>query len=140
MKKLWFMMLLLMAAFSFSLTSCSSDDEEQLQDDVTVDQWRTNIVGLWNENGTTDYYRFSADGKGAKATPSTGKYWDTEDDITEDEADRFQWYIESEGLYLNHCINGSYMGYEPVITILSITSTSMQWKDNDGLLKTFTKK
>jgi len=140
MKKLWFVMLLLLAATSVSLTSCATDDEEQLQDDVTVEQWRAGIVGLWNENGTTDYYRFSADGKGAKATPSTGKYWDTADDITEAEADPFQWYIESDGLYLNHSINGIYNGYEPAISILSITSTTMKWKDNDGLLRTFTKK
>lgn len=51
------------------------------------------LVGLWQDNGHV-FYRFNPDG--------TGFTWDTNDDITEDEATEFGWEAYEEAIMMTH--------------------------------------
>lgn len=54
---------------------------------------KTMIVGLWQKDGHV-YYRFNADG--------TGHTWDTNDDLTEDEASLFNWEAYDKAILMTH--------------------------------------
>lgn len=51
------------------------------------------MIGLWQKDGHV-YYRFNADG--------TGHTWDTDDDLTEEEASNFNWEAYEEAIMLTH--------------------------------------
>lgn len=51
------------------------------------------MVGLWQCDNHV-YYRFNAD--------STGCTWDVDDDITEEEASRFEWKAYEEAIMMTH--------------------------------------
>ena len=51
------------------------------------------LVGLWQDEGHV-FYRFNPDG--------TGHTWDTDDDITEDEATEFGWEAYEEAIMMTH--------------------------------------
>lgn len=51
------------------------------------------LVGLWQNDGHI-YYRFNPDG--------TGRTWDVNDDITEDEATEFGWEAYEEAIMMTH--------------------------------------
>lgn len=54
---------------------------------------REMLVGLWQRDGHV-YYRFNAD--------STGCTWDTQDDLDETEATRFEWKAYEEAVMVVH--------------------------------------
>ncbi|MBQ0057709.1 MAG: hypothetical protein KBT20_08640 [Bacteroidales bacterium] len=136
MKKLLRMMAcLIMATTMFSLTSCAGDDEEIMQEDdikVAAEQ----IVGTWQLNGTREFWRFDADGKGSKVSPSHGENWDKDEDINEGEGNRFEWYLQSNGLMVTYFMEstGAYSDPEPdaPFIINSITDKAMTWTTNNG--------
>ena len=51
------------------------------------------LVGLWQIDNHV-FYRFNPDG--------TGCTWDTDDDLTEDEASAFQWEAYQEAIMITH--------------------------------------
>ena len=51
------------------------------------------LVGLWQNDGHV-FYRFNPDG--------TGRTWDIDDDITEDEATQFGWEAYEEAIMMTH--------------------------------------
>ena len=51
------------------------------------------LVGLWQKDGHV-YYRFNPDG--------SGRTWDVDDDLTEEEAAAFQWEAYKEAIMLTH--------------------------------------
>lgn len=143
MKKYLLMFALLCGASSMMFTSCLGDQEAEdlIDDEATLARYRKDIVGLWLENDTEEYWRFKNDGSGSKATPSTGKYWDEADDMTESEAESFQWYIETTGLMVIHAIGGTYNDPDPEapFKIESLTASKMVWKGSDGTYHEFTR-
>ena len=51
------------------------------------------VVGLWQKDDHV-FYRFNSDG--------TGHTWDVEDDVTEEEASKFNWETYEEAIMLTH--------------------------------------
>lgn len=51
------------------------------------------LIGLWHRNGHV-FYRFDEDG--------TGHTWDTDDDLSEEEASHFEWEAYDEALMISH--------------------------------------
>lgn len=129
-------MMLLLSVGSVTFTSCLGDEEEEqlIEDQTTLERYRKEIVGLWKEQGSQEYWRFKADGTGSRDNRSTGAYWDESEDVTESEAELFQWYIEATGLMVFHAIGGSFNDPDPEspFKIESLTSSKMVWKGSDG--------
>ena len=58
-----------------------------------TEEYIQGIPGLWQSEGSV-YYRFYEDG--------TGHTWDTDDDISEEEASPFEWQISNGNIVLTH--------------------------------------
>lgn len=138
------LMLLMIGLSPIMLTSCLGDEEEEelIEEETTLDKYRKDIVGLWVEEGTKVYWRFNSDGQGSVATPSTGKNWDESEDLTEEEVEPFQWYIEKTGLMVIHSVGGVFNDPDPEapFKIESLTSSQMTWKGSDGTYRHFVRK
>jgi hypothetical protein len=118
MKRILLVILSLVLVMLFS-TSC----EEEV---VSFDQ--TLIIGKW-KSGTL-FERYDSD--------NTGATWDTADDVTEAEAQEFTWTIETDQLEQIHIIENG--GVVPKIyTITALTETTLAYKDDYGVSKTFSK-
>ncbi|MBP5764509.1 MAG: hypothetical protein J6W47_05310 [Bacteroidales bacterium] len=139
MKKLYYLLICLVVSCSLTtFTSCSSDEEEEIIDDVTIEQYKQNIVGTWRMDGTQEYWRFDAMGGGSVAY---GENWDQAEDVNEGEGNQFQWSINSNGLMVIYKIGSLYSDPEPdaPYTIKSITSTKMHWVTSSNVQQSFTK-
>ncbi len=102
-------------------TSCKKDEDE-----VSFDE--TLIVGKW-KSGTL-FERYDSDKYGAT--------WDTADDVTEDEAQKFTWSIEVDQLEQIHIIENG--GVVPkVYTITTLSASTLVYQDDFGTVKTFSK-
>ena len=120
MKRLLVVILSLVLVMLFS-TSC-----ELTEDEVSFDQ--TLIIGKW-QSGTL-FERYDSD--------ATGATWDTADDVTEAEAQEFTWTIETDQLEQIHIIENG--GVVPkVYTLTSLTETTLEYTDDYGVSKTFSK-
>lgn len=143
-KNIWLILVLLMGISPLMLESClpAEEEEELIEDETQIDKYRKDIIGLWQEDNTQEYWRFKSDGTGSKESPATGKYWDEADDITEDEAEPFQWYIETTGLMIIHSIGGDFCDPDPEAPFKfeSLTASKMVWKGSDGTYHYFTRK
>ncbi len=134
-----FLTSLLMACSICTVTSCTSDDEEELIDEVTVEQFRKDIVGRWLLDSTQEYWRFDAQGNGNVAY---GENWDEAEDVHEGEGNEFKWSIDKNGLMVIYKIGNDYNDPEPdaPYTIKSITSSRMTWVTSGGTQQTLTRK
>lgn len=113
-----FSSIVLVALFS---TSCSDDSVEPSFD-------QSLIIGKW-KSGTL-FERYDANKSGAS--------WDTEDDVTEDEAQVFTWTITKDQLEQIHIIENG--GSVPkVYTITDLTASSLEYEDAYGNTKSFSK-
>ena len=138
MKKFRVLLLgLLLALTSSVLTSCSSEEEEVLLDHYTVSQYRTGLIGKWQEKGTQIYWQFFKTGAATRVDHSTGNYRDAADDVTEDEATLLEWFLEEEGLYICYWmeIDQNYEIPELPFTILYMDETTMKWKDGSATVE-----
>lgn len=142
MKKLSsYLFLLLSVLFMGSLTSCSEKEDELTElTSEQIAQYSQDIVGKWKVDGTQEYWRFDAQGGGSVGY---GENWDQADDIFEgDEGTyKFQWYFKPSGLYIIIRINGEYGNpdTECPYAILSLTSSKLTWKTNQGRQVSMTK-
>lgn len=94
--------------------------------EVSFDQ--TLIIGKW-QSGTL-FERYDSDNSGAT--------WDTADDVTEAEAQEFTWTIETDQLEQIHIIENG--GVVPkVYTLITLTETTLEYTDDYGVSKTFSK-
>lgn len=67
------------------------------------------LFGEWTEN--TDHYKYREDG--------TGSFWDTSDDVAEEEATPFEWSLSFDTLLVNHLLwNGSIVPKIYIVTVL----------------------
>ena len=84
-----------------------------------TEEYQMMLPGLW-QKGTHVYYRFNDDG--------TGHTWDTEDDLTENEASPFQWKVSNGSLMLTHELRMT--GFIPrMYHIDAIDDGSLQFHD-----------
>ena len=106
---------------AFAMTSCSKDDTGSNQE---------LIVGRWKSVSANYYEVYNSDG--------TGKMWDEDDDVTEDEADTFTWQLEdSDNSKFTQIINfhsGS-ASLPQMCNILVLTESSFSY-NNDGWRRT----
>lgn len=120
MKRLLLVILSLVLVMLFT-TSC-----EKEENGVSFDQ--TLIIGKW-KSGTL-YERYDLD--------NTGATWDTADDVTEAEAQEFTWTIEIDQLEQIHIIENG--GLVPkVYTLITLSPSTLSYKDDFGNVKTFSK-
>ncbi|MCZ4695607.1 hypothetical protein DWB61_12855 [Ancylomarina euxinus] len=120
MKRLALILLSLAIAALFS-TSCTKEDTQASFDESL-------IIGKW-KSGTL-FERYDLDKSGAT--------WDTADDVTEAEAQKFSWTIDKDQLEQIHIIvNGG--NVPKVYTITNLTATSMEYQDAYGETTSFSK-
>lgn len=90
------------------------------------------IIGKWRSG--TEYWRYDTDGYGAT--------WDTADDVTEEEAQRFRWELSFSNSTLTHIhiieITGS-ESVPKVYTLTTLTETTLAYEDDFGKSYSFTK-
>ena len=118
MKKL---LVCLMVCFSLSvlLNSCA-EEETFFQESF--------LIGKWAQG--TLYYKYLSD--------YTGKTWDTADDVTEAEAQKFTWTLVKSELTHIHIMEVG--GNVPkVYTVTELTETTLKYQDDFGKTYTFTK-
>ena len=116
--------LFILIAFLFN--SCKKEVNTNSQKILTFEEL---IIGKWVTNYTL-FYKYAAD--------STGSTWDTSDDVTEDEAQKFTWNIKKSVLTQTHIMEIG--GNVPkVYTITTLSSTNLIYKDDFGNVTTFTK-
>lgn len=106
-------------SFSFLFNSC--EEEEKFFDESL-------LIGKW-VSGTV-FYKY--------ASNNTGATWDTSDDVTEAEAQKFTWtLVQSELTHIHIMEMGG--SVPKVYTVTELTATSLKYKDNFGKSYSFTK-
>lgn len=111
---------LLSAIFiSILFLSCEKDDEF-FEEELLIGKWRSETL----------FYRYDDD--------YTGATWDTADDITEDEAQKFEWTLIKSDLTHIHIMEmgGKVPKY---YTVTELTATTLKYKDEIGKRFSFTK-
>lgn len=121
MKKLGFIALLFLAAF---VTSCGGTDTGNDKID------KTQLVGKWMTSDSTYFEVYYVDG--------TGKEWNLNDDVQEDEASLFTWEFDEAAddkffKYYEMEIGGIVPQY---CNILELSSTNFRY-NNDGFRATY---
>ena len=122
MKKLSFIALLLMTV---CLTSCDG-----LLGGIVSEIDKSQIYGKWMTADGTYFEVYYSDG--------TGKYWDLNDDVTEDEATKFTWEFDegSDNKFFQYHQNFSGSVVPQYCNILELTSTTFKY-NNDALRATY---
>jgi hypothetical protein len=111
----------LAALVTLCFLAVSCEPEEQTFDESL-------LIGKW-QTGTL-YYKYLADG--------TGGTWDTSDDVTEAEAQLFDWtLVKSTLTQLHHLESGG--NVPKVYTVTELTATTLKYKDEFGSSFSFTK-
>ena len=122
-KKIIYCLLLIFITLSY--TSCSKDEEEEAEYDKAL------LIGKWQEG--TLYYRYDSN--------ETGATWDTNDDISEEEAQKFKWTLERSTLTHIHIMEITGEAVVPkTYKVTQLNATTLSYKDiNGGVSHTFTK-
>ncbi|MFW5758019.1 MAG: hypothetical protein ACOCYO_04980 [Bacteroidota bacterium] len=113
---------LLLLPFFFVMLFFSSCEVDQEYFDETL------LYGKWVSG--TEFYKYNADG--------TGGTWDTADDVTEEEAQAFNWTLEQSELTHIHIleIGGS---VPKLYTVTRLTATTLEYEDDFGVEFSYTK-
>jgi hypothetical protein len=118
MKKILFILAILVST-SGLFVSC---EKEELSFDEEL------LIGKWRSDNL--YYKYLSDG--------SGYTWDTNDDVTEEEAQAFTWTLKESELKQLHMLEIG--GIVPkVYTVTELTSTTLKYKDDFGKSFTFSK-
>lgn len=88
----------------------------------------SDLVGTWREG--TVYEKYLDDG--------TGYTWDTADDVTEEEAQPFEWSLDGDQLIQEHIMFGSEV-VPRILTITKLNSFQLVYTDTGGVSHTFTR-
>ncbi|MBR2060314.1 MAG: lipocalin family protein [Tidjanibacter sp.] len=115
--------LLLVAGLAMGalMTSCSLDDGEDYFDEEF-------LYGRW-KNGT-EYYRYDIGGSGVT--------WDTADDVSESEGQRFTWTLTGDELkHIHIMVMGG--NVPKVYTVTTLTASTLRYHDSFGKIFTFSK-
>lgn len=110
---------------ALTLAACHDDNTHI---NVTPEQ----LYGCWLKNGTQEYWRYNADGRGLT--------WDEADDVHEGEPGSRYYSWEVSGDRLTHVIEGDEIGVPitRIYTIQAIDSTTMRREEEIGTY-TYTK-
>lgn len=121
MKKITILVLSVVMVGLFT-TSCQKD--EDLAPDFTKDL----LIGTWKSN--TLYEKYNSAG--------TGSTWDTADDVTEAEGQKFTWTLIKDDLEQIHIMETG--GKVPKqYKVNTLTTTTLKYTDNYGVSRSFTK-
>lgn len=120
--KKFLLFLLASVAIGTALTSCSTDDDGEAYFDETF------LYGKWQSG--TEFYRYDAGGEGVT--------WDTADDVTESEGQKFTWTLSGDELKHIHIMvmGGS---VPKVYTVTTLTASTLSYYDSFGKVFTFSK-
>lgn len=107
--------LLITMALALAFTSC--EEEETVFDEGL-------LLGKWlSQDGTkTEYYRYDADYTGAR--------WNTAEDITEEEAQQFEWTLVKEDLTHFHLMQTGGNKVPKFYKVTELTVASLKYKDD----------
>lgn len=88
------------------------------------------LIGYWKEG--TDNMRFDSN--------HMGEWWDTKDEVSEGEGNKFEWTLSGEDLLVNICFQavGGCDVPKP-FTVINLTETALKFKDFTGKTHSFTK-
>ena len=131
MKKLLHFFLCFIVALSFS--ACG---------DITIDNGYdvSMLYGKWQEGSVFEQYyssnieRVLANGDTVQANGTT---WDESDDVSEDEAQLFNWTLTGSTLKHEHV--GTFVMVPKVYTVTSLTSSELVYEDDYGTAHHFSK-
>ena len=111
------------------LNSCTTEDGLNDNFDETL------IIGKWERPSTLtsgkDCYRYD--------TNHTGVTWDTGDDTTEAEGQKFKWSIDKDNLINIHIMESGEQAVPKQYTLVLLTSTKLQYKDYTNKVSSFTR-
>lgn len=131
MKKLLHFFLCLIVALSFS--ACG-DIPLEIGYDASM------LYGKWQEGSVFEQYyssnieRVLANGDTVQANGTT---WDESDDVSEDEAQLFNWTLTGSTLKHEHV--GTFVMVPKIYTVTSLTSSELVYKDDYGTSHHFSK-
>lgn len=127
MKKVSLLLVVAFFATLFTVTSCKKDDDKK--DNNT--NYSELIVGRWKTDAEQPYYEvYKSNG--------TGHMWDTAEDITEEEADQFDWSIDEHN-QMTQIIHfqGGQGDVPQYCNILILNETTLKY-NNDALKREVT--
>jgi len=102
------------------MTSC-------LPDSNTFDA--TLLIGKWKS--ATLYYRYDTGG--------TGATWDTADDVTESEAQKFNWTLDQSSLTHIYIMETGGYGVPKIYKVTELSATVLKYEDEFGKSFSFSK-
>ena len=121
MKKTLFLSAICLLAVVCLFSSCAPDDDN-LDEALLIGKWQSGTL----------YETYAAN--------HTGTTWDTADDVTEAEAQKFEWMLEKSTLTQIHIMEMTGEGTIPkVYAVLVLDATTLVYEDDYGNKKTFTK-
>ena len=89
------------------------------------------LIGKWHLNNTV-FYRYNTD--------NTGTTWDVSDpDITEADAQKFNWKLEGSKLVENHYLETTGASFPKTYSLTEWSASKLSQKDNFDKVETFTK-
>ena len=131
MKKLLHFFLCLIVALSFS--ACGDITTENDSD-------TSMLYGKWQEGTVFEHY-YSSNIERVLANGDTvqvnGTTWDEGDDVSEDEAQLFNWTLTGSTLKHEHV--GTFVMVPKIYTVTSLTSSELVYKDDYGTSHHFSK-
>ena len=122
-------------SFVIVLCFCACGDHSS---DITIDE--SGLYGKWQEGTAFERYydtpikRILPNGDTVQVNGTT---WDEGDDVTEDEAQLFNW--ELTGATLKHEHVGTFVMVPKVYTIILLTTHELAYKDDYGVVHHFSK-
>ena len=87
------------------------------------------LIGKWVSG--TEYYRYDTGGNGAT--------WDTSDDVSEAEGQKFTWTLVNSDLTVIHILATTGNGVPKTYTVTELTATTLKYKDSFNKSFEFTK-
>lgn len=102
-----------MSSLLIIIASCG-----EISSDTEFDQ--TLLYGKWQEG--TLFEKYNTDG--------TGSFWDTADDVSEDEAQLFEWTLEKADLTQIHIMEIGGGRIPKTYTVTELTNTTLRYQDS----------
>ena len=125
---IWITLLFVIVGFS----SCDGGGEMFLDESLLYGKWQEGSVFERYYDSNIDYVLTSGD-----TIQVNGTTWDESDDIFEDEAQAFRWTLT--GSTLKQVRIGTFIEVPMVYTVTTLTSSSLCYEDDYGVVHQFTK-
>ena len=106
---------------AFCLSSCGPDN-----DGGGIDP--SALTGHWREGTVHEKYFDNG----------TGRTWDTSDDVTEEEAQPFEWSLDGDQLIQEHIMFEGQV-VPRILTVTQLNLLTLVYEDSGGVTHTFTR-